>query len=200
MYNFPKMQKEMAYNSVIPHPSCFCEVCQNAPLLEKGVNSSLKSSDILSPTVHDLVEIHTCNSSSKDFVLGSCPECLNPGLSFSDLKTDVDLIFFLLWELVGKKIVKLNQTMAFGQVIPKWMEIIKRHIYWKREQVSSYNKQRNELKTGEAFIHVDYSESYNNTQQYEIQSAYFGQQNFIIFTFCSNYHEAKQGKNSYGSD
>ena len=132
MYNFLKMQKEMTYNSVIPHPSCFCEVCQNAPLLEKVENSSLKSSDILSPTVHDLVETHTCNSSSKDFMLESCPECLNPGLSFSDFKTDVDLIFFLQWELVEKKIVKLNQTMAFGQVIPKWMEIIsnlKRHIY-----------------------------------------------------------------------
>ena len=47
-------------------------------------------------------------------------------------------------------------------MIPKWVETIsnlKRHIYSKCEQVASYNKQKNELKTGEAFIHADYSES-----------------------------------------
>ena len=44
----------------------------------------------------------------------------------------------------------------------------------KHEQVASYDKQKDELKTGEALIHVDYSESYNNTQQDEIQSACFG--------------------------
>ena len=47
-------------------------------------------------------------------------------------------------------------------MIPKWVETksnLKRHIYSKCEQVASYNKQKNELKTGEALIHVDYSES-----------------------------------------
>ena len=91
--------------------------------------------------------------------------------------------------------------MPFGQVIPKWEETIsnlKKHIYRKREQVASYDKQKDELKTGKAFIHVDDSESYNNTQQDEIQSAYFGQQNLflnktVFFTSCSYYREAKQG-------
>ena len=40
MYNFLKMHKEMAYNSDIPHSSCLCEVCENASLLAKGMNSS----------------------------------------------------------------------------------------------------------------------------------------------------------------
>ena len=47
--------------------SCLCEVCENASVLAKGINSSLKSSDILLPTVEDLVKTHTCNSSSKDY-------------------------------------------------------------------------------------------------------------------------------------
>ena len=75
---------------------------------------------------------------------------------------------------VEKKIVKVNQMMLFGQVIPKWMETIsnlKRHIYRKREQLASYNKQKDELKTGEELIHVDYSDSYNNTQEEEIRTA-----------------------------
>ena len=70
---------------------------------------------------------------------------------------------------------------------------LKRYIYRKREQVASYNKQKGELKTGEALIHEDYSENYNNTQQDEIQSVYSGQQNFSIFTYCSYYRESEQG-------
>ena len=36
----------------------------------------------------------------------------------------------------------------------------------------------------EVILHVDYSESYNNTQQDEIQSAYFDNSTFSIFTAC----------------
>ena len=82
--------------------------------------------------------------------------------------------------------------MPFGQVIPKLVETksnLKRYIYRKREQVGSYNKQKDELKTGEALIHLDYTESYNNPQQDEIQS---GLQNVSIFTSCSYYREEKQ--------
>ena len=83
------------------------------------------------------------------------------------IKADFDLVSFLQWQRVERKIVKVNQTMPFYQVIPKSVETIsnlKRHIYKTREQVASYNNQKDELKTGEALIHVDYSESYNNTQ------------------------------------
>ena len=78
-------------------------------------------------------------------------------------------------------------------MIPKWVETIsnlKMHIYRKRV---SFNKQKDELKTGEAVIDIGYSKSYNSIQQDEIQSAYFGQQNFSIFTSCSYNCEAEQG-------
>ena len=84
MYNFLKMHKEVTYNSDIPHSSCLCEFCENTSLLAKGINSSLKSSDILSPTARDLVETHTCDSCSNDCMLGNCPECLKPGLWLSE--------------------------------------------------------------------------------------------------------------------
>ena len=41
-----------------------------------------------------------------------------------------------------------------------------------------------DLKQGDAIFHVDYSESYKNKQQDEIQSAYFGQSIFSLFTAC----------------
>ena len=130
-----------------------------------------------------MVETHTCDSSSKDCMLVNYSECLKPELLLFDFKADVDLISFLQWQRVVKKIVKVSQIVSFGQVSPKWVETIsnlKRHIYKKREQIVSYNKQKDELKTGEALIHVDFSATYNNAQQDEIQSAYFGQQSFII--------------------
>ena len=40
-----------------------------------------------------------------------------------------------------------------------------------------------DLKQGDAILHVDYSESYKNKQD-EIQSAYFGQSIFSLFTAC----------------
>ena len=53
--------------------------------------------------------------------------------------------------------------------------------------MASYNQQKLDLKPGESLINVDYSESYSNSQQDEVHSAYFGQQNFSIFTSCSYY-------------
>ena len=38
-------------------------------------------------------------------------------------------------------------------------QIKKEYIHRKREQVASYNKKNDELKTGEALMHVDYSEN-----------------------------------------
>ena len=102
------MHKEVAYNSDISLSSRLWEVCENASLLAKGINSSCKTSDILSPTAHDLVETHTCNSVSKDWMLRNCPECLKLGLSLSDFKADVGFISFLQWQRVEKKIVKVN--------------------------------------------------------------------------------------------
>ena len=105
-------------------------------------------------------------SSSKDCMLGNWPECLKAGVSLSDFKADVDLISFLIWQRVEKKIVKVNQTMPFGQVIRS--SNLKRHIYRKCEQFPGYNK------------YVDYNKSYNNTQQDDIQSAYFGHQTLVF--------------------
>ena len=105
------MHKEVAYSSDIPHSSCLCEVCENALLLVKGINSSdiNKSSDILLSIAHSLVETQACDSTSKDCMHGNCPEFLKPGLLLSDVKADVDLISFLQWQRAEKKIVKVKQ-------------------------------------------------------------------------------------------
>ena len=68
-------------------------------------------------------------------------------------KIDVHLISLLQRQRLQKNIVKVKQTMSFSQVFSKWVETmsnLKSHSYRKREQVASYNKQKDELKTGEA--------------------------------------------------
>ena len=61
---------------------------------------------------------------------------------------------------------------------------LKGHIRRKRIQVASYDSCKMDLKQGEAILYVDYSESYKNKQQDEIQSAYFEQSTFSLFTAC----------------
>ena len=48
-------------------------------------------------------------------------------------------------------------------------------------QVETYNQCKNALKEWEVLRHVDYSESYKNKEQGEIQSAYFGQSSLSLF-------------------
>ena len=40
------------------------------------------------------------------------------------------------------------------------------------------------LDHGQILVHVDHAESYKNSQQNKIQSAYFGNNTFSIFTAC----------------
>ena len=46
---------------------------------------------------------------------------------------------------------------------------------------------KEDIDFGEIIMHVDYSESYKNAQQDEIQSAYFGHTCFSLFTACCYY-------------
>ena len=80
-------------------------------------------------------------------------------------------------------------TVSFSDVgaivfLDKQISILKQHIFVKRVQVQSYNDMKDNLRSNDILVHVDYSESYENKQQREIQSAYFGHSSFSIFTAC----------------
>ena len=83
-----------------------------------------------------------------------------------------------------RKYCESQPSLPFDQAIEKWNSTIltiKKHIYRKRKQVASYNQQKLDLKPVGILIHVDYSESCSNSQQYEVQSTCFGQQNSLAF-------------------
>ena len=73
--------------------------------------------------------------------------------------------------------------------------MLKRHLFTKRTQASAYNEVKDNLKQNDLLIHVDYSENYNNKQQWEIQSAYFGHASFSIFTACCYFKDESNAIN-----
>ena len=73
--------------------------------------------------------------------------------------------------------------------------LLKRHLFRKRTQASKYNQVKDNLKQNDLLIHVDYSENYNNKQQWEIQSAYFGHVGFSVFTACCYFKDESNAIN-----
>ena len=101
LYEFLKGHKELAWNDQIPQSSCLCELCENAVLLAKSINSSLKSK-ILATNIHDLVETNSCDSSQNVCMVGQSELCLASNLSLSDFDEEKKTISFLNWQWVGK--------------------------------------------------------------------------------------------------
>ena len=62
------------------------------------------------------------------------------------------------------------------------IKVLKEHILVKRVQNGTYNKYKTELFDGGLLVHVDFNKSHRNDQQNEIQSAYFENQSFLLFT------------------
>ena len=62
-------------------------------------------------------------------------------------------------------------------------------MFVKRTQNTHYNRLKENLKTNEFIIHVDYSKNYKCKEQDEIRSAYFGHNSFSIFTASCYTHE-----------
>ena len=101
--------KELVCNDQIPQSSCLYELCENAILLAKGINSSLRSK-ILATNVHDLVEANACDSSQLICMVGECELCLTSKLSLSDFDEEKKTTSYLNWQRVDKNIAKINQS------------------------------------------------------------------------------------------
>ena len=107
-----------------------------------------------------------------------------------DSNSDSDIscsVSFYGWETLDKHVTKIRISEPFEEATERFKESVvslKRHIYSKRSQNRHYNHVKESLDHGQILVHVDYAESYKNLQQNEIQSAYFGNSTFSIFTAC----------------
>ena len=193
LYKFLKEHKEFVFNKDIPQASCLCEICENLIFLVRALSSKINK-PILS-NIHSLVESYSCNSSSKACMYSDCEVCYDTGLGVEDFTDDCTEIQFYQWKRVDKKVQKVESVLPpdeFLSLFNEEVKVLKKHIYIKRQQHATYNQLKENLKTGEILLHVDYSENYVNKQQGEIQSAYFGHDSFSIFTACCYLRDAEE--------
>ena len=102
------------------------------------------------------------------------------------------------WKKTHKKITKSKIDVTFKDAAEIFKDDIKRlkeNTYIKRRQIKAYNKIKVSFSERDLMLHVDFPKSYKNDQQVAIQSAYFGNQCFRIFTACCY---AKSSNNNDG--
>ena len=196
LYTFIKMHKQYIFNKDTPHWSCMCEICENMLLLMKGMNTKLKSQ--INLEVYDICKRFECTNLSDDCMSAQCDECKDSGLKSLDfnLQNHEDRITFKMWTNVNigdrKSVKKIQMNMEVEDIITKFNKdliTLKLHLYTNKEQHRCYRLIKDNLSDNELMIYVDYSESYKNQEQGEVQSAYFGHQNFSLFTACVYYRK-----------
>ena len=93
--------------------------------------------------------------------------------SESDLDSNSDsdtscLVSFYHWETPDKHVTKIRISEPFEEATERFKESVvslKRHIYSKRSQNRHYNHVKESLDHRQILVHVDYAESYKNSQQ-----------------------------------
>ena len=136
---------------------------------------------------HSLAEKYTCDSSSRTCMFSENEFCYFTGLTMEEFPDDCDDIEYYEWAKVDGKVKTVIKSVDVEEAIELFngqIKILKAHIFVKRTQNTHYNRLKEDLKTNEFIIHVDYSENYKDKEQDEIQSAYFGLNSFSIFTAC----------------
>ena len=136
---------------------------------------------------HALGETYTCYSSSRTCMFSENECCYFTGVTMEEFPDDCDNVEYYEWARVDGKLKNVVKSVDVEEAIELFNEqgkILKAHIFVKRTQNTHYTWLKENLKTNEFIIHVDYSENYEDKEQEEIQSAYFGHNSFSIFTAC----------------
>jgi len=181
LYDHVKQHKELVYNKNIPHATCLCEICENAVYFLKAINQCLPKESPLPSNPHNIVERFSCDAANPACMTSSCSDCSQQDefeeiLGEGDFETDT--FIFTEWKKVDEKIQKAALSVATEEVITLLMshiKTLKSHIHVKRIQHAKFHALKANLHEDELLILVDYSESYTNQEQGQIQSTYFGQ-------------------------
>ena len=190
LYDNVKQHKELVYNKNTPHATCLCEICENAVYFMKAVNQCLPKESALPTNPHDIMERFSCDSANMTCMTSDCSDCTNQDQFeeiLSEGEFDADTFIYTEWKKVDEKIQKAASSVNTEEIIillGSHVKTLKEHIRVKRIQYAKFHALKANLHDDEILIQVDYSESYANQEQGQIQSAYFGQQTFSIFTAC----------------
>ena len=171
-----------------------CEICEDATLLAKEIARACKTKKIATDP-RTIVEENSCDTNSTVCMQGQCNICSSTGLNPSDFNdSDVESdsedesinVQYINWvKNENGYLTKQSANVSVHEAKDTWNKKVaelKTHIFTKRQQSKHVQLIKENLKTTELLIQVDYSENYKNRDQDEIQTAYFGQEQFSLFT------------------
>ena len=183
-----KANKQYIYSKNIPYSTCLCEICENAVFFMQGLNKILPKELNLPSNPHDIVEKFSCDSNKQDCMNSECNNCKLPEKIAESGALETDDIIFDEWRQVDPKVQKVSISIDVQEVSTRFnahVRTLKRHIHVKRIQHTMSNSVKANLQEKKGIlIQVDYGENYTSKDQGQVQSAYFEQKSFSVFTAC----------------
>ncbi|KAJ8018751.1 hypothetical protein HOLleu_43072 [Holothuria leucospilota] len=145
--------------------------------------------DIPTTSKSELLKLIVCDPKSPGCIDGSCDECPRiAAISGLELGEDEDLLYHQWKRREGKnypeKVMESGTTEETKELFLAQLLEYKRHHCNKLRQHEEMAYLREHLEAGEVIIQVDFSENYENQQQKEIHSAYFGHEAYAVYTAC----------------
>ena len=191
LYELIKANKQYIYNKNIPHATSLCEIWENTVFFMQGLNKSLPKELNLPLNPHDILEKFSYDSNNQGCMNSASSNCKLPEKIAESGAFETNDIKFGEWRQVHRRVQKVSVSIDV-QVVSACFnahsKTLKRHIHVKRiKHTALKNKKSNLQEKKEILIQVDYGENYTcytNKGQGQVQSAYFGQKPFSIFTAC----------------
>ena len=172
---------------------CRCEKCENLELMLTSVKASLIKSghfEKASRVVIDPVSfISSLVCSIKNYTCcdEDCKKCpVHIVTEITECLKDSDDITYHKWVKQGGIYKKANICESSTIFIEQFEDLcgrkMKIHVYNIFRQFSELKHLKNNLEENQVILSVDFSKNYDNKQNHEIQSAYFGHEAFTLYT------------------
>ena len=167
LYEYIKSNREYVYKRDIPQLSCLCEIRENVCFVAKALNKKIKSCNMVPTDPHSLAEKYTCDYSSRTCMFSENECCYFTDVTMEKFPDDCDDVEYYEWAKVDGKVKKVVKSVDVEEAIELFNEqvkILKVHIFVNRTQNTHYNRLKENLKTNEFIIRVDYSENYKDKE------------------------------------
>ena len=126
---------------------------------------------------------------------GQCDECPGKGVvtNICEELERVESLLYYWWVSHKKTAYKIPDEVTGEEAAILLVDLVDRnkmkmHKYNIYCQFSELKCVKKNLKEDKVILSTDFSKNYENKQHHEIQSAYFGHENFIIFTAACYFH------------
>ena len=195
---FVKTIKYIRFRQDMPENTCTCDICENLELLLSAIKDCCP--DIPTDGCKYIKEV-LCDSLNEKCVNGICSECSDGSIFYKNVIECVEAqeeVMYYKWihgEKYPEKVLKCGTGAEVAEELGAQTHTFRRHNYSRIRQHAELSHLKGSLPgTRNAVVQVDFSENYCNTQKDEIQSAYFGHENFTLYTVCVWYAEADEIK------